>query len=997
MPIIRRARRNARRVRSRALLSALVLVSLGLPIAALAAAGGEQAHDSAIRRAPALSSPRDDATVESVPSFAWSGVKGAAKYEFQLSADGAFRSIVNGQGNGSFQTLNKYATVSKTVPDGKYFWRVRGVDKKDHAGPWSQTRTLVKSWSTRPVLLGPGEDTTVNYPNDRLILRWSAVPRAYKYLVEIATDQALGSSALPPFTPPIETSGTSFALGMALQPGRYYWAVTPLDAQKHRGTRSTVGSFVWSWPSGTTTRVNDLNASDRVFDPQFAWDPIPGASRYEVEVNPTAEFEVGSKVCCSDATIGTSLSPKKVLPNNTYHWRVRGIDVDGNAGTWNYGGTFRKDFDNPPPPEKTIPGLHMRDNVSDPATDLNPASQCWTGLLPFCANVVDTHYPVVVWSPVRGASSYQIQVVPWEDLGAGYQCNWTAPLSKPDRWDVKTASTAWTPLSPNWNGALPGGVSFPSASTDVTKSLKDGVSYCLRVLARSDRDSQNHEVVSDWTSLGDTFTGPAFTYHAPPPTSPSGPLVMPDGNYREPQTGTLTPRLPLFTWDPVDGAGSYFVVVAKDQLFTEIVDVALTRMPAYAPRLGIFNSLVRTYPDETTTYYWAVMPAAGGDGNGVATVYPWQNNPHQFEKRSHPPAPLGPTGGAHVTSQPTFRWTDVEGAREYRLQVAQDPSFGELLDDVTTASTSYTSSTTYPADSLLYWRVRANDENRIGLTWSSVETFRRILPAPRPADDNPTGGRTIPVLTWTPVEGAVSYDLQVDQPDGTKKTFNMRSTAFTPVAHYGTGVWTWKVRANFPKLPFGTTAGAFSNSTPFTRFIGAPAATRATRGNKALLLSWDPTEMAKQYKVEISEKSSFSTLLDQQLTDNTSFAPKMTQLGFQNGGTLYWRVAATDEGNNVGGWTSGTFGLADRMIVRVRGKLRKRRQAVVTVKVTNSKGRPIRQAKVQPKGAGINGPAKRTSKRGIAKFKLRPRRGGKLIFRAVRGGYRNARATVRVR
>jgi hypothetical protein len=155
--------------------------------------------------------------------------------------------------------------------------------------------------------------------------------------------------------------------------------------------------------------------------------------------------------------------------------------------------------------------------------------------------------------------------------------------------------------------------------------------------------------------------------------------------------------------------------------------------------------------------------------------------------------------------------------------------------------------------------------------------------------------------------------------------------------------------------------------------------------------------MAKQYKVEVSEKSSFSMLLDQQVTDNTSYAPRLTQPGFQDGGALYWRVAATDEGNNMGGWTTGTFGLPKRMIVRVSGQLRKRRRAVATVKVTNSKGRPVRRAKVRVKGAGVRGSSKRTSKRGIVKFKLRPSRGGMLSFQAFRGGYRSARASVRVR
>src|SRR5204863_3744439 len=133
-------------------------------------------------------------------------------------------------------------------------------------------------------------------------------------------------------------------------------------------------------------------------------------------------------------------------------------------------------------------------------------------------------------------------------------------------------------------------------------------------------------------------------------------------------------------------------------------------------------------------------------GNPATYTSPGISVTQQFQKRSNPPTPLAPVGGAVMTTQPTFRWTAADGAREYRLQVAQDPSFANPIDDVVTDATAFTSSSTYPADSTLYWRVRANDERGIGLTWSNIETFTRQLPAPQPDTDNPTGGRTIPLL-----------------------------------------------------------------------------------------------------------------------------------------------------------------------------------------------------------------------------------------------------------
>ena len=41
------------------------------------------------------------------------------------------------------------------------------------------------------------------------------------------------------------------------------------------------------------------------------------------------------------------------------------------------------------------------------------------------------------------------------------------------------------------------------------------------------------------------------------------------------------------------------------------------------------------------------------------------------------------------------------------------------------------STTTYPAQSTLYWRVQANDYNTNALTWSSTGTFKQVLPTPQ--------------------------------------------------------------------------------------------------------------------------------------------------------------------------------------------------------------------------------------------------------------------------
>jgi hypothetical protein len=919
---------------------------------------------SAARSGPKLVAPANNATVTSVPPFEWKAVRRAAQYEFQLSADPQFESIVLGQGRGSFQTRNTFGTIDETIPNGNYYWRVRWINKGDNASRWSAVRTLRKNWNQAPELVEPINGQAIDYPLTPLILRWLPVRGAYKYNLWIGTDPTLASVDAP-----VETSGTVFSPPKALAQGRYYWAVAPLDAQKHVGTRSTVRSFEWRWPSSTAVQALDLNDDARVFDPQFTWNPVPGAARYEVEINPSEDFAVGSKVCCTEDVIGTSVSPKDVLPNNTYYWRVRAVDLDRQAGQWNAGTPFRKTFDDVAP---TVPDLHMRDNVGDPATDVDLTTPA----------LLDMNHPIVRWDPVPGASSYDLQVAPHVEISPGvFACDWSAPV-----WEGPTAATAWTPLSRKAPPATPV-PGAPTPSSDGRELFTSGESYCVRVRA-------SNEVVSEWTYLNG-FGGPAFRYVAAAPGGhTAGPsFTMPSAAYREPVTGFLTTRLPLFTWDPVAGAESYYVVVAKDAAFTHVLDVALTNHPMYSPRK---RAALQTYPDETTSYYWAVMPAQQENGEGFFSQ-PSQNFPRPFEKRSVPPTLMAPAEGEDILRQPVFRWTAAESAHDYQMQVASDPSFSKLLDDVKTAATSHTSEETYPADTVLYWRVRATDARDVGLTWSAVGTFRRRLAIPTLNASNPTSVETIPAFRWDPVQGATSYDMHVEQANGTTRDFTLRGTTFTPIIWYGTGTWRWQVRANFPGKSFREVQGGYTAPQPVIRHIATPSNPRAINRERHILLRWGPSAMAKSYRVQISTSDSFTRIVDRETTDHTSWAPELTQSDFLNGGKFYWRVAALDEGGNLGGWQVAQLRTRRGFALSASGFVRRRVPSVVRVRVRDGKSRGVRDVKIVVTGAGVRKRVRRTNREGRVEFKVRARRRGKLTIRASKRRYRTATTTVPVR
>jgi hypothetical protein len=930
-------------------------------------------------RAPALQSPTSGASVEALPTFSWAPVRHTAHYEFQLAADRKFASIMAG---GGIKTNNTAATLEKAIPDGTYYWRVRAVSMADAAGRWSPTRTLNKAWTTPPILQNE-DGLIVSWPVLPLVLHWSTVPHATTYQLAIATDDKLTNVVLGTASKPLETAGTQYALPIALSPGKYFWAVTPVDAQGHKGLRSSVSTFNWIWPTSTTPRVTDLDPDARVFDPQFSWDPVAGAAKYEVEINSAQDFPPNAKWCCSDRVIGTSVSPVTLLANNTYYWRVRAIDADDNAGQWNVGPSFEKSFDKVTP---SVPALRMID-VNGATIDANPGAGT--------PAVTDT--PIVAWDPVPGAARYEIQVGTFAGTWDAGGCSFIGPNTV----DFYTSVPYWTPTAPQPQSIGP--LAWPDAHTAQFLPAA-GARYCVRVRARSADDTKNQPVISAaFTQLNDA-NHPAFQFDDPPaaPATPLTPaLHATAGDYIAPASGSSNVRTPLFTWKRIGDADGYYVVVARDEDFTRIADVAYTKIPAYAPHNNASGTYPIPYSDETTAYYWAVIPYKASHTPRVDDD-PLNQGFQSYNKLSDPPVPTGPVNGASIDRQPVFQWTRAEHAETYTLQVSPDPNFssGSLIDDVETSSTAYTSSSTYPADSLLYWRVRANDVNDTHLRWSEehpvVGTFRRLLDTPVPADDNPVGGQLIPKLSWLPVEGAVSYDLHVDQADGSTRDFTVRSTSFTPTFFYGTGIWRWRVRANF-SASGGSVSGPYFAPQLYTRVLEAPQHVQGVKSRSRILLSWDADPAAKRYRAQISKTDAFGSTIENVTTDHTSWAPKLSAGAYRDGGRLYWRVGAIDAGRNTGAYATGFFVLPRGMRVGIAALLRSGKVGIARITVKNASNRPIRGARVTISGVGIRTIRRTTNRKGEVTVRVRPRRRGKLTVTVRRKGYADGLATSQVK
>ena len=278
-----------------------------------------------------------------------------------------------------------------------------------------------------------------------------------------------------------------------------------------------------------------------------------------------------------------------------------------------------------------------------------------------------------------------------------------------------------------------------------------------------------------------------------------------------------------------------------------------TPEPCYAPPVPLV--------DEATSYYWQVVPVdtlgtAPRRAGGLAGGFPPAPS---FQHASVPPLPMSPIGGAAASGPVVFRWAPVpEQVKDYTIEIAQDDSFSTILEQASMDATSYSATTTYPVGATVFWRVRANNNNSQGLAWSATSSFVQTLPVPAITTAQPLSGATFPALTWTPVDGATSYEVQDVWPDASVHvTSGIPSTAVSYTKMTGTGHGTVQVRA-----VFGNVKGAYTPVRDVNHTIAEPAGTKTSLIDKpyklALSISWNTKTNVKQYKVQFSRTPGFA-------------------------------------------------------------------------------------------------------------------------------------------
>ncbi len=252
-----------------------------------------------------------------------------------------------------------------------------------------------------------------------------------------------------------------------------------------------------------------------------------------------------------------------------------------------------------------------------------------------------------------------------------------------------------------------------------------------------------------------------------------------------------------------------------------------------------------------------------------------------------------------ISSQrPTIVWTPVAGATSYRVIVVNRTTGGTVIVNMVIASSRIQVSTD-PGIGAFSVRVQAISITGRTSVWSQERQFRiDTAPTMSPIPlyvDSPK-----PTFKWSPLVGAVYYDLQVDsvldiRPQIIRRT-TLTGTSFVAPANLRLGLYEVKIRAiDAGGVPskWSLLASFFVTTAPTP--LSPPTATFSVRPR----FSWRSVDGAIAYDLKY-QKSSTGPVTEVNGLQSTTFVPPADLVS----GAYRWWVRARGMYDVVGSWSA---------------------------------------------------------------------------------------------
>jgi parallel beta-helix repeat protein len=271
---------------------------------------------------------------------------------------------------------------------------------------------------------------------------------------------------------------------------------------------------------------------------------------------------------------------------------------------------------------------------------------------------------------------------------------------------------------------------------------------------------------------------------------------------------------------------------------------------------------------------------------------------------------------------PRFSWPAIIGATGYQLQVSKSSTFSTTIINSTVTGTGFTPAAMLPANSHLYWRVKANGVNPSA--WSEVWEFTSANPPGVPVLVSPANNGLVtdytPKLDWKDVVAPLGtvfdkYQVQVATDSGFAPAaivLDEEVTSGVGVSEYTPGADLTADRKYYWRVRSYNGDGQYSGWSSVWVFragmrppeLSAPA-NDASNALKETRPKFEWTEAdavgAVSYTLQVSAYANMSS----PVVNVTVASPGLSYVPVKDlpqGKVLYWRVMAN--GANPSGWSA---------------------------------------------------------------------------------------------
>ncbi len=346
---------------------------------------------------------------------------------------------------------------------------VRSVGPGYVEGPRSPSRTFTKVAVPlgTPSAIAPANGSTLTFPNDKLVVRWTPVTRADHYRVQYASSPSFATGTL--LWSDTDLIREASVIQVETFGQTVYWRVrAESGANTSVGAWSSIRSFRVVWPTTVTLTAPADGAT--VTAPTLTWAPVAGARGYEIQVDDDPTFD---EPLFTDHAVKPCIGWEAEYLPSTFYWRVRAQSYHAATGGWSEVRSVSISPSGDPPPD-IDPVALVAPVLGGPADG---------------ATNVDVAADPLTWTPVDVTVGYDLQIVEadddWFEFGVGLPTARGVPVipgvdnGTTYKWRVRANATGHLSEIGPWSAARTfttptvAPMTLTSPSTGVTRVQRD--------------------------------------------------------------------------------------------------------------------------------------------------------------------------------------------------------------------------------------------------------------------------------------------------------------------------------------------------------------------------------------------------------------------------------------------------------------------------------------------------------------------------------------------